>query len=104
LAVEVSGLKDEQRHRYVFQLSSTAAGAGEGTGIPAAVGALLMLRDRVTGPGVLPPEACVHPADFLPLAFELMARLDVSAGGESGIVHLEHIGPDGSRQVVPLGL
>lgn len=103
LAVEVGGVKDGQPHRYVFQLSSKAAGAGEGTGIPAAVGALLMRRGKVAGPGVVAPEASVDPLDFLPLAFEVMAKLDVSAGGESGIVHLEHIGPDGSRDVIPLG-
>ena len=104
LAVEVSGRKDGEVHRYVFQLSSQAAGAGEGTGIPAAVGALLMRRGKVSGPGVLPPEAGVDPADFLPLAFDVMARMDVSAGGESGVVHLEHVGPDGTRQVIPLGI
>ena len=99
----MGGVKDGQPHRYVFQLSSKAAGAGEGTGIPAAVGALLMRRGKVAGPGVVAPEAGVDPLDFLPLAFEVMAKLDVSAGGESGIVHLEHIGPDGSRDVIPLG-
>ncbi|HRY10803.1 MAG: SDR family NAD(P)-dependent oxidoreductase [Actinobacteria bacterium] len=104
LAVEVGGRKGSERHRYVFQLSSRAAGAGEGTGIPAAVGALLMAGGKVAGPGVVPPEAGVRPMDFLPLAFDLMARLNVSAGGESGIVHLEHVGPDGSRDVIPLGL
>ena len=104
LAVEVGGVKDGEQHRFVFQLSSRAAGAGEGTGIPAAVGALLMKRGKIAGPGVVPPEAGVDPVDFLPLAFETMARLNVSAGGESGIVHLEHFGPDGSQDVIPLGL
>ena len=104
LAVEVSGRKDGAAHTYVFQLSSRAAGAGEGTGIPAAVGALLMARGKVSGPGVVAPEQGVDPVDFLPLAFDLMARLGVSAGGDSGVIHLEHIGPDGSRDVIPLGV
>ena len=104
LAVEVSGRKDGAAHTYVFQLSSRAAGAGEGTGIPAAVGALLMARGTVSGPGVVAPEHGVDPVDFLPLAFDLMARLGVSAGGDSGVIHLEHIGPDGSRDVIPLGV
>jgi len=104
LAVEVSGVKDGEQHGYVFQLSSRAAGAGEGTGIPAAVGALLMKRGRITGPGVLAPEAAVDPAEFLPLAFDVMGRLNVSAGGDSGVVHLEHMGPDGRRDVIPLGV
>ena len=103
LAVEVGGVKDGAYHRYVFQLSSTSAGAGEGTGIPAAVGAILMLRGKVAGPGVLPPEAAVDPGGFLELAFMLMDRLGVRAGGDSGAVHVEHIGPDGTATEIPLG-
>ncbi len=103
LAVEVGGVKDGAYHRYVFQLSSTSAGAGEGTGIPAAVGAILMLRGKIAGPGVLPPEAAVDPGGFLELAFLLMDRLGVRAGGDSGAVHVEHIGPDGTVTEIPLG-
>jgi saccharopine dehydrogenase (NAD+, L-lysine-forming) len=103
LAVEVSGTKDGQRHRYTFQLSSREAGAGEGTGIPAAVGALLMLRSQVAGPGVLPPEAAVTPGDFLALAFDVMHRLGVRTGGEGGGLHVEHEAPDGTVSELPLG-
>lgn len=104
LAVEVGGIKDGQPHRYVFQLSSSTAGAGEGTGIPAAVGALLMLRGEITGPGVLPPEAAVDPDSFLTLSFDLMHRLGVDAGTPSSTVYVEHIGPDGTVTPVPLGI
>src|SRR5690606_26028145 len=104
LAVEVGGHKDGAEHRYVVQLSSRAAGAGAGTGIPAAVGALLMARGAVSGPGVVAREQGVDPVGFLRLAFALMARLGVSAGGESGVIRLEHIGPHGSRDVIPLGV
>ena len=104
LAVEVGGVKDGAYHRYVFQLSSTMAGAGEGTGIPAAVGAILMHRGRISGPGVLPPEAAVDPTSFLELAFDLMRRLGVEAGGDSGAVHVEHVGPDGVTTQVPLSV
>jgi hypothetical protein len=58
----------------------------------------------VTGPGVLPPEAAVNPDEFLPLAFDVMHRLGVSAGGDSGAVHLQHTGPDGRTTDLPLAL
>lgn len=99
LAVHVSGLKDSQRHSYTFQLSSQEAGAGEGTGIPAAIGALLMLGSAISGPGVVPPEAGVDPTTFLPLAFDIMHRLGVRAGGG---LHVEHTGPDGTVTELPL--
>ncbi len=99
LAVDVSGRKDGQTHRYTFQLSSQEAGAGEGTGIPAAVGALLMLGSGVAGPGVVPPEAGVDPVAFLPLAFDVMHRLGVEAGGG---LYVEHTGPDGTVSELPL--
>ncbi|MEZ5185051.1 MAG: saccharopine dehydrogenase NADP-binding domain-containing protein [Candidatus Nanopelagicales bacterium] len=104
LAVEVGGIKDGGYHQYVFQLSSTSAGAGEGTGIPAAVGAILMLRGQVAGPGVLPPEAAVEPGGFLALAFEMMDRLGVHAGGEGGALYVEHTAPDGTVTAIPLGV
>lgn len=104
LAVEVGGVKDGEQHQYVFQLSSTVAGAGEGTGIPAAVGAILMLRGEISGPGVLPPEAAVDPGAFLALAFDSMDRLGIRAGGEGGAVHVEHITADGTVTPIPLGV
>ena len=54
LAVEVGGIRMGTITRYVFQLSSTMAGASEGTGIPAAVGTILMHR------GISPVLASCH--------------------------------------------
>jgi len=102
LAVEVRGLKDGAKHRYVFQLSSTVAGAGEGTGIPAAVGATLMLRSQVSGPGVVPPEVAIDPLTFLPLAFQVWGAVSSGDGADRSAMHLEHMGPDGRREEIPL--
>ena len=44
LRVDVSGTKDGEPHTYICSLTSSGAGAGEGTGIPAALGAALHLR------------------------------------------------------------
>ena len=58
---------------------------GEGTGIPAAFGALLMQRGKVTEKGVLPPEACVNPLDFLGVMQEYL-KLDKMTGGSSPLI------------------
>ena len=71
---------------------------GEGTGIPAALGAILMATGKVEAKGVNPPESCVAPLDFLELA-----RDRVSLGDKKGLpLVIEHIDRDGNSQVVNL--
>ena len=41
---------------------------GEGTGIPAALGAILMNQGKITEKGVFPPEGGVNPLEFLKIA------------------------------------
>lgn len=106
LKVVVGGAKDGEEHTWVFSLSSSGDGAGEGTGIPAGLGALLMLRGLASGPGVLPPEAVVDPTVMLGLAAEVLPRIGLS-GGDGGAtvpLHLEHVLPDGSVESVALDL
>lgn len=99
LKVVVSGTKSGNAETYIFSLSSTEAGAGEGTGIPAAAGALLMARGRVEGPGVLPPEAAVEPFEVLLMALDMVKKM--GKGGRDSI-HIERIDADGNRHDVPL--
>ncbi len=110
LRVVVGGEKDGAAHTYVCTLSSRGAGAGEGTGIPAAIGAALHSRGALSGgPGVHAPEAVVPVDEFLGLATEVIARMGVGgAEGEAGTgggvaavpLTVEHIGPDGTREPV----
>jgi saccharopine dehydrogenase (NAD+, L-lysine-forming) len=102
LRVDVAGSKDGRPHRYVFLLSSRSAGAGEGTGVPAAAGAVLMLRGQAGAPGVLPPEAAVEPGAFLPVAFDLLGRITSAPDGGTSLVVL-HVGPDGTVEELPVG-
>jgi saccharopine dehydrogenase-like NADP-dependent oxidoreductase len=102
LKVSVRGTKDGGHHSYVFQLSSRSAGAGEGTGVPAAAGTALMLRGETGAPGVLPPEAAIEPGAFLTLAFDLLARLGAATPGETSMV-VQHVRPDGSVEEWPVG-
>jgi saccharopine dehydrogenase (NAD+, L-lysine forming) len=65
VSVIAKGKKDGRFKEYRFHLLSESEGLGEGTGIPAAVGAIMMKRGLVRGTGVMPPEAGVAPLDFL---------------------------------------
>jgi saccharopine dehydrogenase (NAD+, L-lysine-forming) len=45
---------------------------GEGTGIPAALGTILMATDGIDAKGVVPPEAAVEPGAFFGLLVQTM--------------------------------
>ncbi len=102
LKVVVGGSKGGEPHTYVCSVSSTSEGAGEGTGIPAALGAILLRRGRVRGPGVLPPEAAVVPSEMLGLAPDVVKAFPSLGGGLP--FHLEHVGPDGAREDIPFAI
>jgi len=79
-------------------MSSRGQGMGEGTGIPAAIGTIIMTTGRIKEKGVLPPEACVNPMDLLELA-----RTSVEAAGGKGFpIVVEHIDRDGKLRRVDL--
>jgi len=67
MAVVVKGKKNRKREEYRVHMASEGGGLGEGTGIPAAMGVILMDQGKVTAKGVLPPEGCVDPNDFINL-------------------------------------
>ncbi|MBW1870605.1 MAG: saccharopine dehydrogenase, partial [Deltaproteobacteria bacterium] len=91
--VVVAGRKNDKPQTYVFNLASENQALGEGTGIPAAMGVILMLKGKISKKGVLPPEACVDPLDFLALLPEVMP---IEKGGKSfdGVVveSIDHTG------------
>ena len=101
LKVVVKGKKDGGEHTYVFSMFSREAGAGEGTGIPAALGAILMLQGKISGKGVLPPEACVKPGDMIQLAGEVIKGTGM---GDEVPIHIEHIDGDGNSESIALEL
>ena len=110
LKIVVSGTQAEEEgtHTVVFSLSSGSMGAGEGTGIPAGLGALLLLDPGLRRPGVHPPEGIVDPLAMLALANEILPRLDLGNGSEGGMVevpiHIAHHRPDGTVEELALGL
>jgi saccharopine dehydrogenase-like NADP-dependent oxidoreductase len=90
LKIVVNGKKAGSKSTYVFQMSSRGQGMGEGTGIPAALGAILMARKRIKEKGVLPPEGCVNPNDVLELI-----KTQVKFGGTGGPIAIQHVDKNG---------
>ena len=80
VSVIVRGAKDGKPLEYRFHLASTSQALGEGTGIPAATGAIVMQQGKVQGKGILPPEACLNAFEFLGLVRKSFAR-DASTKG-----------------------
>jgi saccharopine dehydrogenase-like NADP-dependent oxidoreductase len=98
LKIVVKGYKNGGKNTYIFSMSSRGQGMGEGTGIPAAIGAIIMATGKIKEKGVLPPEACVNPTDLLELA-----KTSVKAAGGKGFpIVIEHIDKDGKSQTLNL--
>ncbi len=72
LRVRVQGRKKGRLVRVFF---TSAAMLAPATGIPASIGAMMLLQGRVTAKGVLPPEQCVDPTDFI---YEIITRRNVA--------------------------
>ncbi|MGK5091291.1 saccharopine dehydrogenase NADP-binding domain-containing protein [Deltaproteobacteria bacterium TL4] len=72
-SVVAKGKKDGEPMEYRFHMASKSQALGEGTGIPAAMGVLLIQQGRIDAKGVFPPEGCVDPMDFIGLISTLMA-------------------------------
>ncbi len=96
-SVVVKGKKDGKYKEYRFHLASQSQALGEGTGIPAAMGAILMQEGKIAGKGVLPPEACMKPTDFLELLPRVMDLDKKKEGGDSfGGVIVQSVDEDGN--------
>ena len=96
VSVIIKGKKDGKYSEYRFHLASRSQALGEGTAIPAVVGAILMFQGKISGKGVMPPEACVNPQDFIDLIPKVMKLDEKKEGGDKfGGVIVEHIDEDG---------
>ncbi len=98
--IVVKGKKNKKTHTYVFSLASENQAMGEATGIPAAIAAVLMNRGKITKKGVLPPEACVNPLDFLSVMQEHLG-LETASGKDSPLT-IESIDEGGNSEIITL--
>jgi saccharopine dehydrogenase (NAD+, L-lysine forming) len=96
-SVVAKGTRYGEYREYRFHMASQSQALGEGTGIPAAIGVLLMLEGQITAKGVLPPEACIEPFDFIARLPQVMKIDDQKEGGESfGGVIVQKVDADGT--------
>ena len=96
MSVVVKGRKSGMPQEYRVHMVSSDKALGEGTGIPAAVGAILLGQGKLKGKGVLPPEACVDPKEFIKAAKPLMDMTDQDDGQTPGSsIIFEHVDETG---------
>jgi saccharopine dehydrogenase (NAD+, L-lysine-forming) len=96
LKIVVGGERNGKKETYSFALGSRGQGMGEGTGIPAAIGAVLMGTGKITKKGVLPPEACVNPLETL-----VYARKVLKTGGKGDLpFSIERYDEEGNKEVI----
>jgi len=102
--VVATGTKNGQYEEYRFHMASQSEALGEGTGIPAAMGAMLMQQGKITQKGVLPPEGCVNPVDFIDLISKVMSldKKDKESHEEFGGVLVQKIDADGKIEVIDI--
>jgi len=85
-SVVVKGKEDGKYSEYRFHMASKSQALGEGTGIPAVIGAILMHRHKISGKGVSPPEGCLDPIEFIGLVSEVMKLVEKKEGGFGGVM------------------
>lgn len=103
MSVVVKGRKGGAPREVRVHMFSGESGLGEGTGVPAALGVMLMRRGKVTAKGVLPPEGCIDPTEFMALALQVMGEQARARGGQrSASLMLETIRADGTVERVEM--
>lgn len=102
--VVATGKKDGKYEEYRFHMASQSEALGEGTGIPAAMGAMLMQQGKITEKGVFPPEGCVNPVDFIELITKVMNldKKDKDSHDEFSGVIVQKIDADGNVEVIEI--
>ena len=97
LKIVVKGSKNGEKGTYIFSMSSRSEGMGEGTGIPAALGIILMATGKIEEKGVNPPEGCVNPIDVLKLA---KTSVRTTSGSQGFPIAIEHIDASGKLEEI----
>ena len=103
-SVVATGQKDGKYRQYRFHMASQSEALGEGTGIPAAIGALLLQQGKITEKGVLPPEGCVNPLDFIDLITTVMHldKKDKTSHNEFSGVLVQQIDENGNIETIDI--
>jgi len=95
IKIVVKGVEKGKRVQYVATATSKG-GMMEGTGIPAAIGTILMGSGKIKMKGVFPPEAAVNPMDVFEWAGKFRKK------GKSIGIKLNRIDEEGNVKEIPL--
>ncbi|MFP4445843.1 MAG: saccharopine dehydrogenase family protein [Desulfosudaceae bacterium] len=98
----VRGTKDGQPQEIRFHMASDSQALGEGTGIPAALGAILLHRGQISKKGVYPPEGCMDPRDFIQLIPGILADNRKNDPDKSESLLVEFIDADGNKTTMEM--
>jgi saccharopine dehydrogenase (NAD+, L-lysine forming) len=103
MSIVVKGRKDGNILEYRLHTVSSSQALGEGTGIPAAVGAIMVQQGKTTEIGVMPPEGCIRPREFIDAYTPFIEAADSKAGkaGSSALI-LEKVDANGNVTVVDI--
>jgi saccharopine dehydrogenase (NAD+, L-lysine-forming) len=102
LKIVTKGKRKGKPHQYIYSMASTSQAMGEGTGIPAAVGAILMSQGKINKKGVLPPEACVNPLDFLKIIQKLFSLSEIGDEQKGSPLIVESIDANGKTKRITI--
>lgn len=88
MSIVLKGKKAGEELEYRLHTYSSIQALGEGTGIPAAVGAIMMQQGKISGKGVIPPEGGIKPREFIDVYQPLAAAADSKIGreGETALI------------------
>ncbi|MCY3413824.1 MAG: saccharopine dehydrogenase NADP-binding domain-containing protein [Candidatus Heimdallarchaeota archaeon] len=93
ISTVIHGQKDGKNRSYQFDLVSAGGmGMGEGTGMPVAVGAIMLAKGLITEKGVLPPEACVDTVAFLNIIKKFLGINELGVDGPLRITMIDENG------------
>lgn len=98
----VRGTKDGSPLELRFHMASDSQALGEGTGIPAALGAILLQRGQITKKGIHPPEGCMDPRDFITLIPGILADSRASDPDKSEMLIVEFIDGNGQKTTMDM--
>ena len=103
VSIVVKGKKSGKYREYRFHLASQSQALGEGTGLPAAMGAILMQQGKIKGAGVFPPEAIVNPLDFIALLPKVVEFDAQKEGGQKfGGIIVEQVDENGKVSTIDI--
>ncbi|MEW6079833.1 MAG: saccharopine dehydrogenase NADP-binding domain-containing protein [Thermodesulfobacteriota bacterium] len=98
----VTGKKEGRRQELRFHMASDSQALGEGTGIPAALGAILLQQGKITRQGIFPPEAGINPLDFVSLIPGVLSKNRAESPSKSEQLIIDIIDEDGQKTTMDM--